>query len=66
VLAVTTVPVAVQLNGRTRGLIHLAPEATQLEALAAARELRLSRESLDLEHARRVVYVPGRILNVVL
>jgi leucyl-tRNA synthetase len=64
VLEVRTVPVAVQLNGRTRGLIQLAPEATRAEALAAARELRLSRE-LDLERARRVVYVPGRILNLV-
>ena len=35
-LEVATVPVAVQINGRTRGLVHLAPQASQAEALAAA------------------------------
>ena len=65
VLAVNVVSVAVQINGRTRGLVQLAPDATQAEALTAAGELRSSRESLDMEHARRIIYVPGRILNVV-
>jgi leucyl-tRNA synthetase len=65
VLAVNVVSVAVQINGRTRGLIQLAPDATQAEALTAACELRSSRGSVNVEHARRIIYVPGRILNVV-
>jgi leucyl-tRNA synthetase len=66
-LTVQTVPVAVQINGRTRGLIQLAPDAAQTEALAAVRELHLTRDppDLQLERARRVIYVPGRIVNLV-
>ena len=65
VLEVKTVPVAVQLNGRTRGLIQLARDATEAEALATARSVNLAREPLDMARLRRVVYVPGRILNFV-
>ena len=65
VLEVKTVPVAVQLNGRTRGLIQLARDATEAEALATARSVNLAREPLDMTRLQRVVYVPGRILNFV-
>jgi leucyl-tRNA synthetase len=65
VLEVKTVPVALQLNGRTRAVVQLAPDATEAVALEAARGLRLTREPLNPEHVRRVVYVPGRILNLV-
>jgi leucyl-tRNA synthetase len=59
-IAVEQVRVAVQLNGRTRGVINLAPDAPQEQAVEAARQA--------LPHApaaRRVVYVPGRIINLV-
>jgi leucyl-tRNA synthetase len=64
-LEVATVPVAVQINGRTRGLIHLAPDATEAEALEAARHVDTAARVLEAEAPRRVVYVPGRILNLV-
>ena len=66
VLDVKQVPVAVQLNGRTRGLVQLAPDATEAEAVAAARSVSLSREPLDATAPLRIVYVPGRIVNFVL
>ncbi|HLZ28416.1 MAG TPA: leucine--tRNA ligase [Chloroflexota bacterium] len=65
-LEVTTVPVAVQINGRTRGLVHLAPQASEAEALAAARGVSVIAQALQQAAPRRVVYVPGRILNLVL
>ena len=65
-LEVATVPVAVQVNGRTRGLVHLAPGASQPEALAAAQAVPAAATALDHAAPRRVVYVPGRILNLVM
>jgi leucyl-tRNA synthetase len=59
-IAVEQVRVAVQVNGRTRGVINLAPDAPQEQAVEAARQA--------LPHAPapgRVVYVPGRIINLV-
>jgi leucyl-tRNA synthetase len=59
-ITVEQVRVAVQLNGRTRGVINLAPDAPEDQAVAAARQA--------LPHAPgpgRVVYVPGRIINFV-
>ena len=60
-----TLPVAVQINGRTRGLIHLAPQASEAEALQAAQGVEAARQVLQQAPPRRVVYVPGRILNLV-
>jgi leucyl-tRNA synthetase len=64
-LEVRTVRVAVQVNGRTRGLVQLAPEATQAEAVETARGLEAVRQALEDAPLRRVVYVPGRIINLV-
>jgi leucyl-tRNA synthetase len=55
--------VAVQINGRTRAVIDLAPDASEADALAAARQIDAVRASLAT--ARRWVYVPGKVLNVV-
>jgi leucyl-tRNA synthetase len=54
---------AVQVNGRTRGMIELPHGATEAEALAAARALPAVGQLMDA--APRVVYRAGRVLNVV-
>jgi len=60
------VPVAVQLNGRTRGVLQLSPAASQAEAVEAAATLPAVRQQLPPDRAlARVVYVPGRVLNLV-
>jgi leucyl-tRNA synthetase len=64
-LAVAKVPVAVQINGRTRGMIHLAPHASEAEAVHAAAQVEAAAQVLAHAPPRRVVYVPGRILNLV-
>jgi leucyl-tRNA synthetase len=61
-----TEPVAVQTNGRARGLLRLPAGATEADALQAARELPAVQRALAAGTVRRVVYVPGRVLNLVL
>jgi leucyl-tRNA synthetase len=58
-------PVAVQVNGRSRGMIQLSPEASQAEALAAARQVDAARKILESGSVERVIYVPRRIINLV-
>jgi leucyl-tRNA synthetase len=60
-----TASVAVQVNGRTRGVVQLAPEASQAQALEAARQVEAARHVLDHQAVQRIVYVPARILNLV-
>ncbi|HEY3060156.1 MAG TPA: class I tRNA ligase family protein [Chloroflexota bacterium] len=62
-IAVATRRVAVQVNGKTRGVVELATDASESEALAAARGLAAVRPHLT--DTARVVYRPGRVLNVV-
>jgi leucyl-tRNA synthetase len=60
---VVTVPV--QVSGRTRGSLEISPDATQEEAVAAAKATPALRNYLANATLQRVVYVPGRILNLV-
>ena len=62
---VETVMIPVQVNGKTRGNIQAVNHTTKAAALKTALETPLIRKYLvDLE-ITRVVYVPGKILNVV-
>ncbi|MCU0625396.1 MAG: leucine--tRNA ligase [Gemmatimonadaceae bacterium] len=63
-LVADTVTVAVQVNGKLRGTVTLAPSATQEEALAAA----LADPGVAkfvTGTPRKVIFVPGRLLNIV-
>ncbi len=55
----------VQVNGKTRGTVEISPNATEAEAIAAAKAAPALRSHLSADF-RRVVYVPGRILNIVI
>jgi leucyl-tRNA synthetase len=58
------VTVAVQVNGKTRGTIQVPPDATQDAALTAAMtEPGVSR--FVTTDPARVIFVPGRLLNIV-
>jgi leucyl-tRNA synthetase len=61
----TTVTLPVQVNGRVRGHIHIAPDADQARIQAAALAANGVREAIDGVEVRRVVVVPGRIVNIV-
>ncbi|WP_407947198.1 class I tRNA ligase family protein [[Phormidium ambiguum] IAM M-71] len=60
------VTIAVQINGRTRTTLQLAPDASQEEALALAKQSQSLQRYLKEQEVRRVVYVPSRIINLVI
>jgi len=64
-LEVELLPVAVQINGRTRGVVQLSPAAGQAEAVEAARQVDAARKLLESAEVERVIYVPRRIINLV-
>jgi leucyl-tRNA synthetase len=59
------VTLIVQVNGKHRGEVTLPKTAGQTEAEAAARSDPKIGPHLDGKAAKKVVYVPGRILNFV-
>ena len=60
-----TVEVAVQVMGKVRGTISVAPDADQATAEAAARAVESVQNHLEGKTVRRVIWVPGKILNFV-
>jgi leucyl-tRNA synthetase len=56
---------AVQVNGKVRGTIEVAPGISEEEALRLAREEPNVARHLDGQTIRRVIYVPDRLLNLV-
>jgi leucyl-tRNA synthetase len=65
-LASATVVVAVQVNGKTRGTVELAPGAGEEEALAAARSEAGAAKWLALGKEVKAVYVPGKVISFVI
>jgi leucyl-tRNA synthetase len=58
------ITVAVQVNGKTRGTIQVAPDVSQDDAMAAAmKDESISRFATG--NVARVIYVRGRLLNIV-
>ncbi|MEK7666002.1 MAG: class I tRNA ligase family protein [Patescibacteria group bacterium] len=59
------ITLAVQVNGKLRGTIEIAPEADQSEAETMAREQEQIARWLDGQEIKKVVYVSGRMINFV-
>jgi len=61
----STVKIGVQVNGKVRGEIEIAKDASQ--ELAVQESMRQERVAFFLEGkaVKKVIYVPGRILNIV-
>ncbi|MGG6195731.1 leucine--tRNA ligase [Pantoea allii] len=57
--------VVVQVNGKVRGKITVPAEATQEQVQARAAEEPLVAKYLDGVSIRKVIYVPGKLLNLV-
>jgi leucyl-tRNA synthetase len=60
-----TVTIAVQVRGKVRGTIELPQNAAQSDAEAAALALPTVIAALDGNAAKKIIYVPNRIINVV-
>lgn len=65
-IAVDTVVIGVQVNGKTRGEISISPDASEEEALAAAKAEEGVARALHEASITKVIYKPGRILNLVI
>ncbi|AEV17259.1 Leucyl-tRNA synthetase [Thermus sp. CCB_US3_UF1] len=59
------VEVAVQVNGRVRGTIQIPKDAPLEVALAEARKVRNVQAHLEGKEVLKEIYVPGKILNLV-
>ncbi len=57
--------VVVQVNGKVRGKITVAPDATQEQVQARAAQEHLVAKYLEGVTVRKVIYVPGKLLNLV-
>lgn len=61
----TEVTIGVQINGKSRGAVTVSPEASEDEVLAAAKLEPSVVKYLDGVVIDKVIYVPGRILNLI-
>ncbi len=59
------VTIGVQINGKMRGQITIAPDATEAEAMAAVSDNEVLKEKLTAGELQKVIYVSGRILNLI-
>jgi leucyl-tRNA synthetase len=60
-----TVNMGVQVNGKARGSITIAVDADQETAMAAAKAVERVMSQLEGKEIKKIIYVPGRILNIV-
>lgn len=60
-----TVEIAVQINGKVKASLPVSLDEKQEEAEGKARELEPIKAALDGKTIVKVIYVPGRILNIV-
>ncbi|HVY44279.1 MAG TPA: leucine--tRNA ligase [Minicystis sp.] len=60
-----TVELPVQVNGKVRGHVTLAPAASEDEARAAALAVDGVKAAMNGKSIRKLVYVPGKIVNIV-
>ncbi len=64
-LTASTVTIGVQVGGKRRGEVVISPTATEAEALEAALAVPGVQSALQGAAPSRVVYVPGKILNLI-
>jgi leucyl-tRNA synthetase len=64
-LEVDTIEVVVQVNGKVRDRLHVAPDVAEDELVALARESERVQAHLDGGEAVRTVVVPGKLVNFV-
>ncbi|MEK7498982.1 MAG: leucine--tRNA ligase [Patescibacteria group bacterium] len=60
-----TVSIAVQVNGKVRGELVVAPDATQEDVEALAKKLSNIDKHISGKEIRKVIYVPGKLISFV-
>ncbi len=64
-VAVSEKEITVQVNGKRRGSITLSVDVSEVDAIAAARAIPAVVTALNGKEPKRAVFVPGKILNLV-
>ena len=64
-LVADQVTVAIQVNGKTRGTVDVAADASEDDVKAAAEEITAVKNALDGKQVVKTIYVPGKIMNLV-
>ena len=65
VIGFDTVEIGVQVCGKLRGTIFVSPEADREAVLASVMEIPNVRKNIEGKKIVKVIYVPGRILNII-
>jgi leucyl-tRNA synthetase len=60
-----TIKMAVSVNGKTRDVLEFDADVTEEDAVKAAKESEKVKPFLDGHEIRKVIFVKGRILNIV-
>lgn len=64
-MVVDTIEMPVQINGKVRGKVMISPEASQEEVMKQAQQDRNIAELTEGKSVKKVIYVKGRILNII-
>ncbi len=59
------IQLVVQINGRLRGRITVAATVSQDDALHLARQDDGVKKHVDSKEIKKVIFVPGRLINIV-
>jgi leucyl-tRNA synthetase len=60
-----TVTVAIQINGKVRDRMQVAADATEAEVIAPALARDAVKRHLDGKAPKKVIYVPGKLVSIV-
>jgi leucyl-tRNA synthetase len=60
-----SVTIGVQVNGKKRGEIEIATDASQDDAMTEAMKVQTILNQVDGKDVKKVIFVPGRILNII-
>jgi len=60
-----SVSIGVQVNGKKRGEIEIAVDASQDDAMEEAMKVQTILNQLDGKDVKKIIFVPGRILNII-
>jgi len=61
----STAMIAVQINGKVRATIELPVDASEADALSAARSSEVVAKWLSVGNEKRAIYIPGKVINFV-
>jgi leucyl-tRNA synthetase len=64
-LVTDTVEIPIQVKGKLRGTVAVPTEATEDEVMAAAREIPSVQSQLEGKEIRKVIFLPGKLMNIV-